>query len=156
MNRKLTLLWEMEVSEDLQHASLIHWQLLRFQHGVMVLDTIMVYLNNWLKMDIKLKFQIFGWRKEIHGKSKDKMLLIMLDFMVIQKSIWMETQKDLIGKDVRKLSQWLMIHQFQDLILTTQTISDFGDQDQEIILILINSIRVTIMEQFKKDKMLSI
>ena len=156
MNRKLTLLWEMEVSEDLLHASLIHWQLLRFQHGVMELDTIMVYLNNWLKMDIKLKFQIFGWRKEIHGKLKDKMLLTMLDFMVIQKSIWMETQKELIGKDVRKLSQWLMILQFQDLILTTQTISDFGDQDQEIILILINSIQVTIMEQFKKDKMLSI
>ena len=106
-------------------------------------------------MAIKLKFQIFGLRKEIHGKLKDKMLLTMLDFMGIQKSIWMETQKELIGKDVRKLSQWLMILQFQDLILTTQTISDFGDQDQEIILILINSIQVTIMEQFKKDKMLS-
>jgi len=107
-------------------------------------------------MAIKLKFQIFGLRKEIHGKLKDKMLLTMLDFMDIQKSIWMETQKELIGKDVRKLSLWLMILQFQDLILTTQTISDFGDQDQEIILILINSIQVTIMEQFKKDKMLSI
>ena len=68
----------------------------------------------------------------------------------------METQKDLIGKDVRKLLLWLMILQFQDLILTTQTISDFGDQDQEIILILINLIPVIIMEQFKKDKMLSI
>ena len=106
-------------------------------------------------MAIKLKFQIFGLRKEIHGKLKDKMLLTMLDFMDIQKSIWMETQKDLIGKDVRKLLLWLMILQFQDLILTTQTISDFGDQDQEIILILINLIPVIIMEQFKKDKMLS-
>jgi hypothetical protein len=48
MNRKLTLLWEMEVSEDLLHALLIHWQLLRFQHGVMELDTIMVYLNEIL------------------------------------------------------------------------------------------------------------
>ena len=54
----------------------------------------------------------------------------MLDFMGIQKSIWMEAQKELIGKDVRKWSLWLMILQFQALILTTQTISDFGDQSR--------------------------
>jgi len=106
-------------------------------------------------MAIKLKSQIFGLRKEIHGKSKDKMLLTILDFMGIQENIWMEIQKDLIGKVVRKWSLWPTILQFQVSTLTIQTILDFGDQGQEIILILINSIQVTIMEQFRKDKTLS-
>ena len=42
--------------------------------------------------------------------------------MVIQKNIRMEELKDQIGKDVKKLLQWHMIHPFQDSILTTQTI----------------------------------
>jgi hypothetical protein len=83
------------------------------------------------------------------------MLLTILDFMGIQENIWMEIQKDLIGKVVRKWSLWPTILQFQVSTLTIQTILDFGDQGQEIILILINSIQVTIMEQFKKDKTLS-
>jgi hypothetical protein len=83
------------------------------------------------------------------------MLLTILDFMGIQENIWMEIQKDLIGKVVRKWSLWPTILQFQVSTLTIQTILDFGDQGQEIILILINSIQVTIMEQFRKDKTLS-
>ena len=83
------------------------------------------------------------------------MLLTILDFMGIQENIWMEIQKDLIGKVVRKWLLWPTILQFQVSTLTIQTILDFGDQGQEIILILINSIQVTIMEQFRKDKTLS-
>jgi hypothetical protein len=37
---------EMEVWEDLQLVSLILWQLLKFQHGVMELDMIMEFSNN--------------------------------------------------------------------------------------------------------------
>jgi hypothetical protein len=73
-------------------------------------------------MDTKLKFQIFGLRKEILGKLKDKMLLIKLDFMVILKNIKMGAPKDQIGKDAKKLLLWHMIHPFQVSILTIQTI----------------------------------
>jgi hypothetical protein len=46
MSRRLMQLSETEVWEDLQLVSLTLWQLLKFQHGVMELDTITEYSNN--------------------------------------------------------------------------------------------------------------
>jgi hypothetical protein len=113
------LLLVMEVLEDLPHASSTLLPPLRFQHGVMVLDTTTVSLSKSLKMDSNVKSQITGWPREIHGKSKDRMLPIKLDSTVNPTNTRTTVLKDLIGKIPKKLLPWPTILQSQDSILTT-------------------------------------
>jgi glutaredoxin-related protein len=129
---------------------------LKFQLGDMVLDMIMVFSSSKLLMDTRLRFQITGSTKEIHGKLKEEISLTILDSMENQTNIRTVVLRDQIGKDVKKLSPWPTIHQFQDLTLITQITFVYGALNQEILLISKSLIAVIIMEPFRKDRMLNI
>jgi len=129
---------------------------LKFQLGDMVLDMIMVFSSSKLLMDTRLRFQITGSTKEIHGKLKEEISHTILDSMENQTNIRTVVLRDQIGKDVKKLSPWPTILQFQDLTLITQITFVYGALNQEILLISKSLIAVIIMEPFRKDRMLNI
>ena len=60
MSKKMMRRLEMVVWGDWRLAFWIHWLHLRFLLGDMELDTNMVFSNKSLKMDISVKFLIFG------------------------------------------------------------------------------------------------
>lgn len=156
MRKKLMLLLETEVLADSQHASLILWLHWRFQHGDMVSDTILEFLNKKSRIASKLKSLTSGLSKETLGKSSEVTLCILWSLVALFESTKTVTLKEHTGKGVKLLLRKLMILQCQVTILTTQITWDFGGLDLATNSTSILSIREIILGQFRRDKMQSI
>ena len=80
-------------------------------------DMIMESSSKLLKMGIKLKCLIIGLVKETHGKSKDLMFNIRLNFMAKQEKLLMrKAKKKFYGKIMNPFWLELMIHLSQDML----------------------------------------
>lgn len=146
---------EMVVQDVQQLASQIHLLLLIIQPGDMVYVTAMVFLSNILEMVTNAKPQISGLIKETHGKLKEQTSTIQFVSMVTLVLYGNTIKKFIVGK-VDTLFQLVpMILLSQDTILSTQSISDSGVHFQAVNSISHLSIKVTILELYKKNNQLN-
>src|SRR4051812_7623452 len=106
---------------------------------------IMVFSNNKLLMDTKLKYLTIGSSVETLGKLRDKMLYTQSDSMDMLRSTRMVVSREVTGKVERWFLQWHMTLLSQGTTLSIQTTSGYGDQSHALNLILNNSMLETTM-----------